>query len=299
MIFLISFLLSLFLTFIFWKLGEKYKIYDEASKDPLKIHKKSIPCLGGLAMVLTLIIILFIQYNRELLFIIASGLLVFFLGFKDDLKWRDKFRIKRIYKFLFLVLVSFLSAFILSSAGLSIKFMPGLELILTFLCIFILINVVNYQDGMDGMAGGTTIISLIGFFFLSITLNSGLGLALSLVSITAVLGFFVFNFPPARIFMGDSGAYFLGFILSVLVMILLKPYDLLGALAMAFILGLPLFDGVYTNIRRLLNRKPIFLGDREHFYDKMLKKGFSARKTIFLSYLLQTMSVLIGLLIYA
>lgn len=299
MIFLISFLVSLFLTFILWKLGEKYKIYDKATNDPLKIHKKSVPCLGGLAMFLTLVIVFTAQYNKELLFIVISGLLVFLLGFKDDLKWRDKFRIKRLYKFVFLILISILSAFALSFAGLSIKLIPGWGLPLTFLCIFILINAVNYQDGMDGMAGGTTIISLIGFFLLSITLSNGLGLALSLLTITAVLGFLVLNFPPAKIFMGDSGAYFLGFILSVLVMILLEPYDFWGGLAIAFILGLPLFDGIFTNMRRLLNRKPIFLGDREHLYDKMVKKGFSVRKTIFLSYLLQIISVLIGLLIYA
>lgn len=298
----ISFFISLFLTFLFWKLGRKYKIYDKATNDPLKIHKESVSCLGGLAMILTISIIFCLKmifensFNWQILAIIISGFLLFFLGFKDDLKWRDKFRIKRIYKFIFLILSSFLAVMILLKVGLGIQFFPILIIqgFLSFACVFILINAVNYQDGMDGMAGGTTVISLIGFIILSIVLGNSLGFIVSLISITAILGFLVFNFPPAKIFMGDSGAYFLGFILAVLIMIFLKPYDFSGAFGLMFILGLPLFDGVFTNIRRLFRKKSIFLGDRAHFFDRLHQKGFSIRKTLLICCFIQVIFVILG-----
>lgn len=298
----ISFFISLFLSFLFWKLGKKYKIYDKATEDPLKIHKESVSCLGGLAMILTISIIFCLKmifensFNWQIFAIIIGGFLVFLLGFKDDLKWRDKFRIKRTYKFIFLILSSFLAAIILLSAGLGIKFFPILIIqgFLSFAGIFILINAVNYQDGMDGMAGGTTVISLIGFIILSLVLNNNLAFVISLISIVVILGFLVFNFPPAKIFMGDSGAYFLGFILAVLIMFFSKPYDFSGTFGLMFILGLPLFDGVFTNIRRLFRKRSIFLGDRAHFFDRLHQKGFSIRKTLLICCFIQVIFVILG-----
>lgn len=302
---IISFLVSLILTFLFWKIGERYKIYDLATKDPLKIHQKSISCLGGLAMILTVIIVFSFKmildrsFIWQIVGIMIGGALIFLLGFRDDLKWRDKVKIKPIYKFIFLILFSGLSALILLRVGLGISsLVPLVGIILTFVYIFVLINAINYQDGMDGIAGGIVAISLIGFSILGVVLNNGLALTISLALMMAILGFLIFNFPPAKIFMGDSGAYFLGFILAVLAMIFSKPYSFSSILGPIFILGLPIFDGIFTNIRRLFRKKSIFLGDREHFYDRMINRGFSTRKTIFISYFLQTISVLLGLLIY-
>jgi len=292
MIYLISFFVSLIFTFLLWKIGEKYKIQDEANEDPLKIHTKSVSCLGGLAMFLSLGIMSFL--NCGMLSIMAAGLFIFLLGFVDDLRWRDKHQVKKIYKFAYLVIFSAISAKILLMSGIGINLIPifGITELLTFASIFILMNAVNYQDGMDGLAGGIVIISLIGFTILGNTF-------LAPILIVIILGFLVFNFPPAKIFMGDSGAYFLGFILAVLSMIYLKPYNFVGAIGVAFILGLPLFDGVYTNIRRLLKGKSIFAGDREHFFDRLLEKGYSIKKVLLICYSIQVIFVIIGLLIYS
>jgi len=123
---IISFFISLVLTFLFWKIGEKYEIYDQATDDPLKIHKRSVSCLGGLAMISAIVISFFLKmileqsFNWQVLLIVAAGLLIFLLGFKDDLKWRDKLRIKKIYKFIFLILISFLATTVLLSAGIKV-----------------------------------------------------------------------------------------------------------------------------------------------------------------------------------
>ncbi|OGZ17774.1 MAG: hypothetical protein A2V72_01900 [Candidatus Nealsonbacteria bacterium RBG_13_37_56] len=295
---IISFFISLALTFIFYKIGERYKIYDLATEDPLKIHKKSVSCLGGLAMILAMGIVFSLKmilennFNWQILGIIIGAVLIFLIGFTDDLKWRDKFRIKRIYKFIFLVLFSGLSALIIFKVGI------GIGLILTFGFIFILINAINYQDGMDGAAGAIVIISLIAFGFLAWNFSNNLALLISLVSGSITLGFLFFNFPPAKIFMGDSGAYFLGFILAVLGLIFLKPYSVLTILGLIFILGLPLLDGVFTNLRRAVKGRSIFIGDRAHFFDRLLQRGFSVRKTLLICCITHIIFVILGLSIY-
>ena len=291
MIYLVTFILSLILTWFFYKLGNKYKIYDNATDDPLKIHKKSTSFLGGSAMFLTVSLILlftdFSQYNL----IVLAGFSIFLFGLIDDLKWRDK--LKNIYKFYLLLPFTMLTTIIVLIAGFRIEFIPIIIIaeILTFLAIFILINSVNFQDGMDGIAGSTVLISLIGFLFITNSL-------IPLILILAILGFLVFNFPPAKIFMGDSGAYYLGFMLAVLTMMSLKAYDFISLIGVMLILGLPLYEGISTNVRRLVSGKPIFAGDRDHFFDKLLKKGYSVKKTLLISISIQIISVTIGILIY-
>jgi len=270
--FLLPFFASILLVFLLKKAGERLKVYDMATQDPLKVHKKPISCLGGPAFFLV-----FLIFNWK---VAILGSPVFLVGFADDLWWRDKIKIKPIFKFIFLVLASFLTA---------LFFADSLFLfVLVLVFVFVLINAVNYQDGVDGLAGGEVFISLIGFI--------ALGSLGYLPLAAAILGFLVFNFYPAKIFMGDSGAYFLGF--SLAVSAISYSTSLIGAVGSVFILGVPVFDGIFTNIRRLVAGKSIFLGDREHFYDKLIKRGFSVRKTIFVSYALQLISVLVGLCVF-
>jgi len=303
-LFIVSFLFSIVFNLFFVKIGVRCQFFDEPRDDILKIHKNPIPYLGGSGIFLSFFVTLLLFYyfeanlNWKIFGIILGGFLVFLLGFWDDYKWK-KFRVKPKLKFFFLILFSFLATLFLFKNGIKIEFLEItiIEIILTFGYIFTLINAINYQDGMDGLAGGLVSISLLGFIIIFLNSSSGLGLFTSLILLGAVLGFLVFNFPPAKIFMGDSGAYFLGFALVVLAAIVSKPYSLPSILAPIFIIGLPIFDGVFTNIRRLLKKESIFLGDREHFYDKLHKKGFSIKKTILTCYSIQVIFIIIGLLI--
>ncbi|GAI01961.1 unnamed protein product, partial [marine sediment metagenome] len=232
--FLLSFLTSLILIPFLKKIAEKKGLFDVAEGDVLKIHKKPIPVLGGLAMLTALIIgLLFFCFQKQdfsykITAIIFGSLIIFLLGFWDDLKWKHISQIKPHFKFLLLIIFPSISALILFSSGIKFNFFPVSILagLLTFLYIFVLINGVNYQDGMDGLVGGLTAISLIGFIVLSLISGNNLALILSLILLGAVLGFLIFNFPPAKIFMGDSGAYFLGFILTVLAIIFSRPYNI-------------------------------------------------------------------------
>lgn len=298
-----SFFLGLILTTLCKNFSEKTGTFvDIAGGDILKIHKKQISILGGLAMIVSIFLgFVFLpqKFLTEIIALILGFLPVFLLGFWDDLKWKHVSTSKPFLKFLFLILSVLVSAAILFFAEISFNFfpLPAVSILLTSIYIFVVINSINYQDGIDGLAGGLVLISLIGFIILSLFFNNNFTLIISLIFSGAVLSFLIFNFPPAKIFMGDSGAYSLGFALTVLAIFFSKPYNIYSVLSPVFIMGLPIFDGVFSNIRRIFSGKSIFFGDRKHFYDKLLKR-FSIKKTLFISYSLQILSVIIGLIIY-
>lgn len=283
---------------------ETRKFADIAAGDDLKIHKTPISLLGGLAMVLSIFTGFLLVSERRIfskIAVISAGLFIIFLtGLWDDWKWKHISERKPFIKFAILLTIPLFVSVILYFAGITFIFFPigMISAALSFIYIFIVINSVNYQDGMDGLAGGLVFISLAGFAFLGVLSGNNLALTISLIVAGSVLSFLIFNFPPAKIFMGDSGAYSLGFILAVLAILFSKPWDIYNVLAPIFIIGLPIFDGVFTNIRRLVAGKSIFLGDRSHFYDKLLQKGLSTKKTLVICYSLQATLVALGIIIY-
>ena len=304
-IFIISFVVEMITIPVLIGISKKTNfLVDVPEGDVLKIHKKNIPLSGGLTMIICSligVIIFWVQgFVIKIAGVFAGLLIIFLLGFYDDLKWKHISTIKPLLKFTLLILCTFVPSVILWYVGISFIFFPAMiiSILLGFVYIFLCINAVNYQDGMDGLAGGLAGISLGGFIILGITFNALLPLYISVLFLGTVLAFLCFNFPPAKVFMGDSGAYSLGFILAVLAMLFSKPYNIYSILGPLFIIGLPIFDGVFTNIRRLAAGRSIFLGDRYHFYDKLLQKGFSTKKTLTICYFIQTLLVFIGVSIY-
>lgn len=304
-IFIIPFIAGLAFNFLLIKISQKtHFLVDAPEGDALKIHKKSIPLLGGLAILLSAVlasaIFLAPYYRVEVIGIFAGLLMVFGLGFWDDIAWKHVSTINPLLKFALLIVCTLIPSIILSLVGVSFNFFPisVISVLLGFMYIFVSINAVNYQDGMDGLAGGLVSISLAGFLYLGMAENLPLAVVISLVFLGAVTAFLQFNYPPVKIFMGDSGAYSLGFILAVLAMLFSKPFNFYSVIGPMLIVGLPIIDGVYTNIRRLARGHSIFHGDRAHFYDKLLQKGFSAKKTLFICYFLQIVLMVVGVLTY-
>jgi UDP-GlcNAc:undecaprenyl-phosphate GlcNAc-1-phosphate transferase len=273
-------------------ISNKKNIMDFATGDDLKIHKAPTSFFGGLAMLVAIVFSLFFFGfpAPETAFFALACLIIFSLGFWDDFNWKHISQRKPYVKFLFLILCSFAAGLALYFAGVKFFMLPFL---IAPFYIFVLINAVNYQDGMDGQAGILFLISVAGFYFLSAKSGDSFALLICLISFGAVLGFMAYNFPPAKIFMGDSGAYLLGIMLAALAMFFSE-----NIVSHLLIIGLPLFDGVHINIKRLSKGKSIFLGDRQHFYDKMINKGFSVKKTLFISAGLQFIFVIAGILAY-
>lgn len=303
--FLASLVLGIIIIPFLKRFSEKnYFLVDIAKDDELKIHKKPTSLLGGAGMAVPIVLgLLFFTGNADIgksIAIVAGFFIIFSVMFWDDFKWKHISTRKPFLKFSVLILSTLIPAIVLSFAGISFNFIPvyPISIILGFLLIFTVVNSINYQDGMDGLAGGLILISMAGFLCLGLMLNVTFTIVISLVAMGAVLSFLVFNFPPAKIFMGDSGAYSLGFLLTAIAMLFSKPFNLYSVVGPVFIIGLPIFDGIFTNARRIMNGKSIFLGDRSHFYDRLMQRGFPVKKTLLICYCLQAVLVGLGIVIY-
>ena len=298
-IFSLSLTLSFLASLVFEKIAPRLGFVDIAEGDALKIHHRPIPYLGGVAMFIAAALSLLFMAPpdmRPLFFgVVLAALPVLALGFWDDMKWKHRTQVKPFLKFAFLILIPLLAATILWIAGWRLDFPPFLLFVPAIaFTAFVLMNSVNYQDGMDGLAGSLTAVSFGGFAVVSLLLGNSLGFVLSIAFFGAVLGFLVLNLPPAKIFMGDSGAYVLGFSLALLILLFIRT-DAAGALLLA---GFPLAEGIWTNCRRLMRGKSIFYGDRSHVYDRMLQAGFSSWKTLAFLIIIQVVFVGVGILTF-
>ena len=297
-----AFVFTAVFVFLSKKLAQRFRIYDYPDSK-LSIHQIPIPLLGGVgifvAVLITLTIsFLFILNPKGILTMLAvfvGGVLSFLLGLWDDLNWKRIFdRITYKQKFIFQLATSIVIAVVLSVGGLSIKITPLGVFGVLFVAFFILgaMNALNLQDGLDGLAAGMVAVSTAGFTVLSVLSGNNFGLILSLAGMGGALGFLVYNFNPASIFMGDNGSHFLGFFVAVLAIIFIsRPYDLRWFIGPVLIIGFPVFDCAWAIFRRIIKRKNIFKGDRGHLYDRMIQKGISVRGTVLLCYLIQVVFV--------
>jgi UDP-GlcNAc:undecaprenyl-phosphate GlcNAc-1-phosphate transferase len=182
----------------------------------------------------------------------------------------------------------------------------------TVAAIFIIVaacNATNLLDGLDGLCSGVTGVMSIGYLILAVYLahkvidTSGgspidpTRITLSLALLGAVLGFLPFNFNPASIFMGDTGSMFLGFICGVMILLFAQNQTVKWCLAGIIMFGLPMMDTLLAIVRRKLNGKPIFSPDSNHFHHYLIKRGFTVRKAVLISYLVAAIFVSFALVI--
>ncbi len=331
--FLLSFFLSLFLTFLVKFLAFKFSLFDQTGER--KIHKFPTPRIGGIAIFLAFLISVFLFLPISFRFwispifvsrkhvggLILGAILIFLIGLIDDLLISLGINKKGLSPWIKLFF-QFISAIIIVSFGIGIDFLTnpfgGLLFLdqiklpinlfgityhfvlfadlLSILWILVIVNVVNFLDGIDGLATGVGIIGSGVIFLLSILphVNQPLSAILAIILLGALLGFFPFNFPfPSRskIFLGDSGAYFLGFVLAVLAIIS-------GAkLATVFlVLGLPIFDGIWTIGSRIKRKISPFKAGKDHFHHKLLSLGLSTSQILLFFYFISALFGLIALI---
>ena len=301
---IVSFLISLIAVFFLKKRAFKYHFFDDPEGDKLKIHKKPIPYLGGVGIFFGLIAgLVFSRLLHQIsglqsLGIIIGSIIIIFLGFWDDLKWK-KFG-QPMIKFFCQLIAGFLIVLVLIKIGVDFHFSINF-IIASLIAAFYIVgamNTVNMEDGLDGLAGSITAISLIGFIYLATKENNLFALTISLGTLGGIFGFLVYNWHPASIFMGDNGSHFLGFILAVLA-IMFTSHNLKQFIGPILILGLPIFDTTLAIIRRIIKGKSPFLGDRSHLYDLIHRKGVSVPKTVFICLIIQFIIVSGGIIIYS
>lgn len=285
-IILTTFLTSLILTYLMIKISKNMNIMDIPNER--SVHKKPTPLLGGIAIFLSFLFgfILFGNQNPLMISILIASFLILLLGIFDDIK-----PIKARYKFVIHILVALIVVFYgglklthVDIFGLSLNF-KWMSPYITILIIVGIINAVNLIDGLDGLCAGISSIYFLTIGVIALILNkfNGLDIILSFIMLGATLGFLVFNYPPAKIFMGDTGSTFLGLMISVIMLLGFKTVTLTSLLIPLVLLILPITDTLFAIIRRALNKKPIGQADKEHIHHQLLKH-LSTRKTVLVIY---------------
>ncbi|MDA1353450.1 MAG: MraY family glycosyltransferase [bacterium] len=278
------------------RLSNRFHIHDHPSER--KMHDKSLPLLGGIALYLSvsLSLIAHLPFDSTLFTILAGATFATLLGIWDDIYGS--------WPYIKLAIQVCIAIFTVKM-GITISFLPHpftagilshqwVSIPLTVLWIVGIMNTFNLIDGLDGLAAGVGGISA-GFLALIAVQQGHFSVAVFGIAISgACLGFLRYNFSPAQIFMGDTGAMFLGYMLSVVSIIgVMKSNVAISLLIPILVLGIPISDTLFAIIRRVKNGQAIFKPDTEHVHHKLIGKGFSARQATLVLY---SLSALLGAL---
>lgn len=278
---------------------------------PHKVHSVPMPRLGGLAiyggfwlsvLVLRLCypeVLSGVTHRLEGLLIGSS--LILCIGVLDDIFGLTAF-IKLAVEVAAAVLVVSFGFRVMPHGSLALLGGFGEALVLAGSVIWVIwvTNVFNLADGLDGLAAGIGGIVSLSTFVIGMSLGMVWVSIISIVLFGVCSGFLVHNFPPARIFMGDSGSLFLGFMFATVIMGFSGPDGRHGGLSMigVLLLGVPMIDGVSAVLRRVLNGKSIMQGDRDHLHYKLLLRNGSRRKVALTIYSMTVGFSALALLIY-
>ncbi|MDT2830928.1 MraY family glycosyltransferase [Vagococcus carniphilus] len=312
--FLLKIALRLFLTmilaFLMTPLIKKLSLKIGAVDKPnsRRINKVPMPTAGGLAIYIAFsisILFLFpdlIPFRYAIHLVISTGIVVL-TGLIDDI-----FELKPRQKLIGVMIAAFYVCFVFDITVSTIT-LPHIGLVpldwlsypITVLWIVGLTNAINLVDGLDGLASGISIIALttigiVGYVASSTgAVNLQVPLAIFIL-LMSVLGFFPFNFYPAKIFLGDTGALQLGFLISVLSIQGLKNATFITLITPLIILGVPITDTLFAMIRRRLNKRPISSADKMHLHHRLISLGFTHRGAVLAIYCMALIFSIIALL---
>ena len=278
------------------RIAQKFNLVDKPSAR--KIHSIPVPRIGGVAIFLAFLlggascffyktdITLAVFQDSRIMWLGFGSLVIFGLGFIDDL-WRLGY----IAKFS----VQILGGIIAYSGGFRIEFITflpqyslaqiGLSLPITVFWVVLVINAINLIDGLDGLAAGVGFLVCMVLIILSLLGGRYIPAAVLASLAGSLLGFLVFNSNPASIFMGDSGSYFIGFILAAVSMMgAIKGQTAASILIPMIALGLPLMETVWSTIRRFIFGQKLFSPDRDHIHHRLIALGLSQRRVVIILY---------------
>lgn len=287
--FSIAFVVSLASTPLAMKIAPKIGAMD-IPKDNRRMHNSAMPRFGGMAIFLGVLASMAIMLNmsHKMMVIMAGGAAMYLLGVVDDiktLKAGTKFAAQiviAVAMYMCDIRVNFLSNFFgYGRAELNEAFC----LIVTVLWIVGITNTVNLVDGLDGLAAGTTAIASFSIAYVGYIHGMYLSAAAMLALAGGALGFLPLNFYPSKIFMGDSGSLFLGFMMSTLSVIgLVKQATIAAVIIPVLVMGFPIFDTLYAIVRRVVNRRPIMEADRLHLHHRLISLGYGQRRATLMLY---------------
>ena len=281
------------------RIAHKLGVIDRP-KDARRVHKKPIPRFGGMSIFLGSMAAMLIPagMNDRIRIAMIGGLLMYLLGIADDIK-----SLKPAFKFL----GQFLIASIVYALGIRITFISnyfgasvtdshanvilsaGVAYLITVLWIVGITNAVNLMDGLDGLAAGSVAIMSLCLAYVAYIHGVRLGSMPVCIALVAVaggcIGFLPYNFSPAKTFMGDGGALYLGYMIAVLSVISpLKRATVVGALIPMLTLAVPIFDTAFAMLRRMLRHESIMKADKGHLHHHLMAAGFGQRRSVLIMY---------------
>jgi len=257
------------------------------------MHSKITPKLGGLAIFLGFLLgyMLFGTHSITMNGILIGSFVIMITGIIDDIS-----ELSPSHKFLGQLIAALI---ITVYGGLLIKNIDAFGVYLDLkwaaypLTIFFIlgcVNCINFIDGLDGLSGGISAIYYLTIGIIAtIQGSTGLEFVLAFVMLGSTLGFLFYNFNPASIFAGDSGAMFMGFIISIIALLGFKNVTMTSLIIPLLILAIPILDTLFAILRRLLKKQNIGVGDRFHIHHQLLNRNFSQRKAVFIIYIINTL----------
>ena len=259
-----------------------------------RVNKITMPTMGGLAIFLAFIFTNFFvlrnQYPIKMLVSLSIAELVIIITGALD----DKFELSPRQKLIGITIAALIVYFFTNMRMTTftvpyfgIVNLGWLSLPITVIWILAITNAINLIDGLDGLATGVSIIALftsglVGYFFL-VNTNSYIAIMMFTL-VAALIGFLPYNFFPARIYLGDTGALFIGFMIAVFSLSGLKNATFISIIVPVLILGVPITDTIYAMLRRILNKKPISQADKHHLHHRLMQMGLTHRQTVLVIY---------------
>ncbi len=272
----------------------------DVPKDGRRMHDHPIPRLGGLAIFLGFMLsaLLFAEMERPVRGLLIGAVIIVILGVLDDIM-----TLRALPKFIVQIgaawiavhhgnVIQYLSNPVLTSTERFID-LGRLAVPVTILWIVAITNAVNFIDGLDGLAVGVSAISSATLLVTAILVSEGNVAVIMAALLGACLGFIPYNMNPAKIFMGDSGSTFLGYVLAVVsIQGLFKLYAIISFAVPFLILGLPIFDICFAILRRLARGENPMHADRGHVHHRLIDMGFNQKQAVAISYI---MTAILGL----
>lgn len=268
------------------------------------MHTKPMPRLGGIAIVLGFMITVLVLYRfvndiniKHFCGFIAGAIVIVGVGIVDDSRQLPA-RVKLVFQII--------SALLVIGSGIRINvvmwpvttYLQKLSAPITLIWIIGITNAVNLIDGLDGLAAGVSSIASICLMVLCILTGTESAVVFTAALAGSCLGFLPRNFNPAEIFMGDTGATFLGYVLAVTsIMGVFKGYAVLALVVCLLSIGLPIFDTLCAMLRRAATHKPIMQADRGHLHHKLIDRGYTQKQAVLIMYGISLVLAILAIII--
>jgi len=299
--FMLSFIIVLVLIPPFSKLAYKIDFVDKPRQDvERKLHRQPIPLTASYAIFIGFFIAYLIiarDFSWQTGAIFLGGILLLVIGTLDDwykTKGKDFPALpKLIVQVLAAVLVYasgiVFTGFVNPFSGEYVMLPVILQFVLTILWIFGVTTVINFSDGLDGLAGGLSAISAITLFVVALAMGQSNSAIMAIILVGAALAYLRYNKPPAKIFMGDAGATFLGFVLAVIALDgAFKQATVLSLFIPILALGVPIFDNLFVVVKRFIQGKAIYQADASQAHYRLLRAGLNHKQTLMFLCLIST-----------